>query len=421
MSTLALHPPIPRQIAKTAESAQPRGATCAGFSVECVDFDAMTAARAAWADLVTRALEPNAFLEPGFAIPLFQHCENGKEPRFILAWTGEGNDPRARLIGLMPLSLSGSLFPRFARGLSHKQGPLGTPLFDRIQGAEALRQIISWLHQHYPRMPGLLLGLMPTQGPTFALLQAYADTMRSGLIRFNAHERAVLWRPDAEAAVQGFISKKRRKQYRQQRRRLEESGDIVYRTVQNPGAIRQATEDFLALEFKGWKGAHHTALLAAPSETAFVRAMTRLMADEGKCRIDSLAFKGRPIAMGIVLRSGDRAYYWKTTYDERFALYSPGVQLTLELTQTQIENAAVALTDSCAMPSHPMIDHLWKDRLAMAEILLPLRHSHQVSFVICLWQEIAYRSLRQAAKSMLLRFRSRHARGAPNQNSKGAQ
>jgi hypothetical protein len=39
--------------------------------------------------------------------------------------------------------------------------------------------------------------------------------------------------------------------------------------------------------------------------------------------------------MGIVLRSRDRAFFWKIAYDEAFAAQSPGVQLALETTQIQ--------------------------------------------------------------------------------------
>ena len=28
--------------------------------------------------------------------------------------------------------------------------------------------------------------------------------------------------------------------------------------------------------------------------------------------------------------------------------------------------------DSCATPDHPMIDHLWRDRLAMADLMIAL-------------------------------------------------
>jgi hypothetical protein len=33
----------------------------------------------------------------------------------------------------------------------------------------------------------------------------------------------------------------------------------------------------------------------------------------------------------------------------------------------------VAFADSCATPDHPMIDHLWRERLAMADLMIGLR------------------------------------------------
>ena len=54
---------------------------------------------------------------------------------------------------------------------------------------------------------------------------------------------------------------------------------------------------------------------------------------ETAAELDALTVDGRPVAMGIVLRSRDRAFFWKIAYDEAFAAQSPGVQLALETTQ----------------------------------------------------------------------------------------
>ena len=56
---------------------------------------------------------------------------------------------------------------------------------------------------------------------------------------------------------------------------------------------------------------------------------------ETAAELDALTVDGRPVAMGIVLRSRDRAFFWKIAYDEAFAAQSPGVQLALETTQIQ--------------------------------------------------------------------------------------
>ena len=367
---------------------------------EIVTLDELTCFRSAWGDLVTRALEPNAFLEPGFVIPLFQHCGNEKKLRFLLAWETAGSDTRHRLLGLLPLALP-NVLSLFARSASHDYAPLGTPLFDREQGPAALGEMTLLLRRRHPGLGGLMLSQLPKQGPTVALLRRHAEASQNRLHLFNEYERAALSKASGSTDQ---ISAKRRKQYRQQRRRLGEKGEVTYRMARDPAQIRQATEAFLSLEFKGWKGARKTALLAVGSSATFFRAMTRSMALEGKCRIDTLDIDGMPVAMGVVLESGDRAFYWKTTYDERLSALSPGVQLTLDLTQTQLASPTVALTDSCAIANHPMIDHIWKDRIAMADVLLPLGSAQGLVFKLGLWREIARHHLRRSVKPALKRL-----------------
>ena len=72
-----------------------------------------------------------------------------------------------------------------------------------------------------------------------------------------------------------------------------------------------------------------------------------------------------------MLRQGRRAYYFKIAYDERVAKLSPGVQLTLDLTQRLCADASIDDVDSIAVARHPMIDHVWRDRLAVADLLVP--------------------------------------------------
>ena len=49
-----------------------------------------------------------------------------------------------------------------------------------------------------------------------------------------------------------------------------------------------------------------------------------------------------PVAAAIVLRHQDRAFYFKLGVDERFAKFSPGVQLTLDLTRHLCADPAIA-------------------------------------------------------------------------------
>src|SRR5690606_9740176 len=75
---------------------------------------------------------------------------------------------------------------------------------------------------------------------------------------------------------------------------------------------------------------------------------------------------------------GDRAFFFKLGIDERFARYSPGVQLALELTRHLCADPAIRFVDSTAAPDHPMINPIWRGRLAIGDVLLPLRRHDPV-------------------------------------------
>jgi hypothetical protein len=85
-----------------------------------------------------------------------------------------------------------------------------------------------------------------------------------------------------------------------------------------------------------------------------------------------------PVAAAIVLRHQDRAFYFKLGIDERFAKFSPGVQLTLELTRHLCADAVLVTADSTASAHHPMINPIWRGRLRIGDVILPLRRHDPV-------------------------------------------
>jgi hypothetical protein len=131
--------------------------------------------------------------------------------------------------------------------------------------------------------------------------------------------------------------------------------------------------DFLDLEARGWKGKAGTAVAHHRDIRQFVETAIANLAAEGKVRIDRMLLDGLPVAATITLRSGDEAWFWKIAYDERFARFSPGVMLTIALTEQLLEDPGIARTDSCAAAGHPMIDHIWRERLALTDRLIAVR------------------------------------------------
>ncbi|HYA74338.1 MAG TPA: GNAT family N-acetyltransferase, partial [Roseiarcus sp.] len=190
------------------------------------------------------------------------------------------------------------------------------------------------------------------------------------------------------------LDKKRRKEWARQRRRLEERGRVESTAVDGAGGV----EAFLALEERGWKGAQGSALGADAARAAFTREMLARFAARGQLRIHSLALDGEPIAIGLVLRSGVRAFYWKTAYDERFADYSPGLQLTLDLSRRLERESGLTLIDSCAISGHPMIDRLWPARLDLVDLALALRAGPARGFALGLAAAKAEKRLKELAK-----------------------
>ena len=79
-----------------------------------------------------------------------------------------------------------------------------------------------------------------------------------------------------------------------------------------------------------------------------------------------------------MLRHQDRAFFFKLGIDERFAKYSPGVQLTLDLTRHLCADPAIASADSTASADHPMINPIWRGRFAIGDVLIPLRRNDPV-------------------------------------------
>ena len=90
----------------------------------------------------------------------------------------------------------------------------------------------------------------------------------------------------------------------------------------------------------------------------------------------------RPIAAMVTLSSGATAWCWKVAYDESYARFSPGVQILLDVTQTLLDDPAVARADSCATADHPMIDHVWRERLALADRLVSVGRGTSFAFAL---------------------------------------
>jgi hypothetical protein len=158
-------------------------------------------------------------------------------------------------------------------------------------------------------------------------------------------------------------------------RKMEKTGTLTYEIARQPGDIRRRTEEFLALEAKGWKGRKRSALINDRYRAAFAREAIGNLAEADAVRIHTLDWNGRAIASLVVFIMAGEAYTWKTAYDEEFARFSPGKLLMMKVTDWHLDDANILRTDSCAVPDHPIMSRLWTEREEMGTLVIGLNES----------------------------------------------
>jgi CelD/BcsL family acetyltransferase involved in cellulose biosynthesis len=331
--------------------------------------DLLAVPEAAWADLAARAIEPNPFFHPAWARAVTRHAEGKSGAQALLAWD---TPARTRLIGLLPVvsAWRALRIPIPVLVAWQAYAPLTTPLLDRDRADTAARELIAAAGE-----AGAMALLLPmlAEGPAASALRHAIGEFNLAPYAFDRHQRARLdATQDADAAIHSLGAKKV-KELRRQRNRLADSGDVAFKFAAAGEETAAALEAFLSLEAAGWKGASGTALSKKAGDSAFIRSAVHDMAASGAAEMATLSCGDTVVAAGILLRHLRRTYFFKIAYNESAAKTSPGVQLTLDITRRLCADWAIDDADSTAVTGHPMIDHIWRSRLALSDLLLPTR------------------------------------------------
>jgi len=353
---------------------------------------ALTPLREEWRTLADHAAEPNVFYDPAFALaaaPVFG------DPGAVLVWSKRG-----RLIGLFPARIE----RRYAvtstlTGWTHPYAPFGAPLVDRDEVDAAVTGFLDHIETD-ERLPKLvMLPFVATEGAFAAVLAKVLLRHGGAMEIFGPHQRALL-APAAERLtyLDRAVAHKKLKELRRQRRRLLDLGQLKTLIARAADEIPRALSDHLALEAAGWKGRRGSAAALDPAMRSFVESAIGALAADGNVRIDRLMQNGHPLASTITLRSGAAAWFWKIAYDEDFARHSPGVQAALDLTESLLAEPDVLHADSCATAGHPMIDHLWRERLMLGDLLIAPSRAALSHFSVARHLETLRRALVSSAK-----------------------
>lgn len=363
--------------------------------------DLLAVPQAAWADLAARAVEPNAFYHPAWASAVARHAEGKSGACALIAWSGPA---RTKLIGFLPVisAWRALRLPIPVLVAWQAYGPLTTPLLDRDETDAAARALIAAAAD--AGAFALLLPALTGTGPAASALRAAIAETNSKTYSFNAHERACLdATQDGDTAVEALGAKKV-KELRRQRNRLADAGEVKFKVAGSGADAQVALDEFLKLEAAGWKGARGTALGAREGDAAFVREGVLGLVEAGVAEVATLVSGDSVVAAGVMLRHRRRGFFFKIAYDETAAKTSPGVQLTLDLTRHWCADSRVDDVDSIAASGHPMIDHMWRSRLAICDLLLPTR-AGRLPLALCAASILTRNTLRAAAKKLYHQLR----------------
>ena len=365
--------------ASKEDAALPRARTISASPAGEAFAPLAAVAVSAWRALAERADEPNGYYLPGWELAVNAFASGRTGVSALSAWSDAARDGAPRLTGLLPVIplWRACKIPLPALASAEPYGTLCTPLLDREMACEGAAQLLG-----AARQAGAHALILRDVSPDGAAMKAFNEVLRQDGLRpriLQSRLRAALDATrDAEELLRDALGHKKLKELRRQRHRLADYGAIRFEVARRPEEVALALETFLRLEASGWKGKRGTALLQDDGDAAFIRRAAPALAADRQCEIVTLCADIIPVAAGIVLRHRDRAFFFKLGIDERFAKFSPGVQLTLDLTRHLCADPAIASADSTAAADHPMINPIWRGRFAIGDVLIPLRRNDPV-------------------------------------------
>lgn len=312
-----------------------------------------------WNDLGAQASEPNAFTESWFLRPALEQFDRAGAVRLFAVWDA------GLLCGLMPVAASSQYgrwpIPHVANWLHHNAF-LGTPL------VRSGYEMAFWtaLFERLDEEPGQALfahiQCLDLDGEIAGALRLLCMQQNRRCALVHRTERALLRHGlSAEEYYETAVRPKKRKELRRQKTRLSEEGELTFLRDDSDIGLAEWADEFLRLENRGWKGGNGSALASAPETRALFCEVLKGAAAAGRLERLDLRLDGKPLAMLVNFLCPPASFSFKTTFDEDYARFSPGVLLQIE-NFALLHNELLEYCDSCAAEGHPMIDSLWTGR-----------------------------------------------------------
>ncbi|MGI8728627.1 MAG: GNAT family N-acetyltransferase [Solirubrobacteraceae bacterium] len=330
---------------------------------EIIDIAGLTARQwGAWSDLAERACVANPFNEPDFV----KSAVRGLDERRVGVLAVTDRHGWRAAMPVLRVARWRRVPGRLLVAWRHRYCYLTTPLVDRDDPEAALATLFA-RGAAEPGTLGLMLDWIDTDGPVGAALEAGVLRARRPL-RIEGFARATLERRPSNDYVAQMVSTKRRRELRRLRSRFEdEVGPLMLYDRAGEG---DAVAGFLELERSGWKARAGTAMANSSSHARFFVELCERYAATSRMQLLTLETESATVAMKCNLVAGEGIFCFKIAFDERFARFSPGIQLELANIDVFHDRKSATWMDSCAAADNAMINRLWSDRRTLQSVLI---------------------------------------------------
>jgi CelD/BcsL family acetyltransferase involved in cellulose biosynthesis len=281
-------------------------------------------------------------------------------------WVGVMGIEQANRLGRLPLPIW--------RGVKDANQFLGSPLVRKGLAFSFWRSLVSGLEAQRSAALGFYLPALPDDGPVSMALRRWCRDEDRKLELLRQTERAALTGGVCfKTHFEKHVPSRRRRRLASLARQIEtDIGPIRVETVSGLESTSAWIEQFLVLERSGWKGDAKSAMAETASTERLFRTAVLGAAAQGCAQCLTLYAGSIPLSASVQFIDGAIGCGFKTSFDERYARYAPGMQLLLYITKTISETRELRF-DSCSTSDQGSINGLWPERRTINDYCIGLR------------------------------------------------
>jgi hypothetical protein len=272
-------------------------------------LDAFDQFRDRW-DALNRAQDNHILLDSAFVAILLRHFGSRD---VVLAINEDVGNPALALIERKAPGIWETFQPSWA--------PLGLILYGN---GEKARESLSSLIRSLPGY-AVELGVLQ-QDPNFS---GFSAVDNCGWVEKSDYMQTA--RIPLEGTFDEYWASREdrlRKNNHRLRRRMAEKGlDVSFTMIRDPAGVEDGIREFGRLESKGWKFNEGTAVGVDDAQGRFYRTVLENFCEHGEGVIYQLRIDGQVVATDICAVRDEMAIVIKTTYDEDWKVWAPGVLL----------------------------------------------------------------------------------------------